>query len=266
MSPYTLPRLFDLSELALVKVVPHSLVITAFSVLIVALWEYTNIKLGIKSDFILVITFVVSFLLAYRTNAAYTRYWERRQLWSTMITSIRNLIRYVWANAPEINQINKNNEKEIDSEKYVVFCLLTEFAAATKKYLRSFNKCSGVPSNMESSDNNEDENNDSIIIEDLKWATVPVVFLSSLLLLGVEAIAREIEDLFGTDLNNLKIDDFCNTLDTEQDFVKNHKYMGDQWQKAIDKILNFPEITAKLLKQVTVDITEDIENTKNTEM
>ncbi|KAF0456454.1 UPF0187-domain-containing protein [Gigaspora margarita] len=293
-----------------------------------------------------------------------------------MIASIRNLIHYVWVNVPEMNQNNENNENGMDSEKYVVFCLLTEFAAATKKYLReeSINEISGVSSIMESSDNNEDENNDSIIskilkclhriepelspntqqntqqntqltkiklivlylthyisqfksrkeenkrpdsatisqmyanveklvecltslesvikspiprsyiihllqttwifclslpfqlVEDLKWATVPVVFLSSLLLLGVEAIAREIEDPFGTDPNDLKIDYFCETLDTEQDFVKKHRHMEDHWKKAIDKISSTQEINATVLKEVTIDITEDIENTENTEM
>ncbi|KAF0428720.1 UPF0187-domain-containing protein [Gigaspora margarita] len=336
---YTLPRLLVLKGSALVKpwkVIPHALIITAFSILIVALWTQTNIKLGIKPDFILVINFVVSLLLAYRTNAAYTRYWEGRQLWSTMITSIRNLLRYVWVNVPDMNknnENNENNENDIDPEKLVVFCLLTEFAAATKEFLReeSFNEPSGVHLNMESSDNKEDENNESSInkilkclqkngpepspnkqptkiklislylnhyigqlknrevkkqpdtatimqmyanveklvecltglesvvkspiplsyiihllqttwlfclslpfqlVEDLKWVTIPVVFLSSLLLLGVEAIAREIEDPFVL------------------------------WEKAINRISDSPEISVKVLKETITEITEIPEDTE----
>ncbi|CAG8523281.1 14964_t:CDS:2 [Gigaspora margarita] len=385
---YTLPRLLVLKGSALVKVIPHALIITAFSILIVALWTQTNIKLGIKPDFILVINFVVSLLLAYRTNAAYTRmknlhpgdigstkvpradssdgYWEGRQLWSTMITSIRNLLRYVWVNVPDMNknnENNENNENDIDPEKLVVFCLLTEFAAATKEFLReeSFNESSGVHLNMESSDNKEDENNESSInkilkclqkngpepspnkqptkiklislylnhyigqlknrevkkqpdtatimqmyanveklvecltglesvvkspiplsyiihllqttwlfclslpfqlVEDLKWVTIPVVFLSSLLLLGVEAIAREIEDPFGTDPNDLKIDYFCETIDTEKEFVKKHNNMEVLWEKAINRISDSPEISVKVLKETITEITEIPEDTE----
>ncbi|CAG8820882.1 34382_t:CDS:2, partial [Racocetra persica] len=44
------------------------------------------------------------------------------------------------------------------------------------------------------------------LVGDLDWVTVPIVFLTSLILLGVDEIADEIENPFGTDPNDLAID------------------------------------------------------------
>ena len=35
--------------------------------------------------------FVISLLLAYRTNTAYDRWWEGRKLWGTLVNNSRNL-------------------------------------------------------------------------------------------------------------------------------------------------------------------------------
>ncbi|CAG8812867.1 23842_t:CDS:1, partial [Dentiscutata erythropus] len=63
--------LFAWKKSVLPRVIPQALLITAFSVLIVGLWKFTILKLGIKPNFIIIIAFVVSLLLAYRTNTAY---------------------------------------------------------------------------------------------------------------------------------------------------------------------------------------------------
>jgi putative membrane protein len=44
------------------------------------------------------------------------------------------------------------------------------------------------------------------------WATIIVVFIASFTLLGVLAIAREIEEPFGYDHNDLNLDEFCQSL------------------------------------------------------
>ncbi|CAG8773270.1 8926_t:CDS:1, partial [Gigaspora rosea] len=100
------------------------------------------------------------------------------------------------------------------------------------------------------------------LVEDLEWVTVPVVFLSSLLLLGVEAIAREIEDPFGTDPNDLKIDYFCEALDTEREFVKKHIDMDVQWKNVIAMVPSSSEISVEALKKTInaiIVIPEDTE-------
>ncbi|UBF24771.1 hypothetical protein K9N68_24370 [Kovacikia minuta CCNUW1] len=53
------------------------------------------------------------------------------------------------------------------------------------------------------------------LVEGLNWWTGAVVALISFVLLGVEAIGNEIEDPFGTDPNDLPLDEICNAvLDT----------------------------------------------------
>ncbi|CAG8751085.1 152_t:CDS:1, partial [Racocetra fulgida] len=76
------------------------------------------------------------------------------------------------------------------------------------------------------------------LVADLVWVTVPIVFLASVILLGVEEIAREIENPFGTDPNDLALDDFCALLRIELDFVKSHEAVEDQWKKATEKKLS----------------------------
>jgi ion channel-forming bestrophin family protein len=50
------------------------------------------------------------------------------------------------------------------------------------------------------------------LVERLDWWTGFVVAIVSFILLGVEEIANEIEDPFGTDPNDLPLDQICNTL------------------------------------------------------
>ncbi|KAJ1570087.1 hypothetical protein HK096_002430 [Nowakowskiella sp. JEL0078] len=49
----------------------------------------------------------------------------------------------------------------------------------------------------------------------LHWFTIPVVFFAGGTLLGMEALAREIENPFGTDLNDLPIDDYVEDIRKE---------------------------------------------------
>jgi ion channel-forming bestrophin family protein len=50
------------------------------------------------------------------------------------------------------------------------------------------------------------------LVERLNWGTGFVVAIVSFILLGVEEIANEIEDPFGTDPNDLPLDQICETL------------------------------------------------------
>ncbi|CAG8711191.1 9017_t:CDS:1 [Dentiscutata erythropus] len=69
------------------------------------------------------------------------------------------------------------------------------------------------------------------LVGDLEWVTVPIVFLASVILLGVEEIANEIENPFGTDPNDLKLDQFCELLGMELDFVRSHNKIKSQWEE-----------------------------------
>lgn len=49
-------------------------------------------------------------------------------------------------------------------------------------------------------------------VKDLGWWTVPLVAIVSFTLFGIEEIGIEIENPFGTDPNDLKLDSFCETM------------------------------------------------------
>ncbi|KAI9092671.1 Bestrophin/UPF0187 [Phlyctochytrium arcticum] len=48
-----------------------------------------------------------------------------------------------------------------------------------------------------------------------KWGTIPLLFLASFTLLGLEAIGGEIENPFGLDDNDLPVDDICDMIHAE---------------------------------------------------
>jgi ion channel-forming bestrophin family protein len=50
------------------------------------------------------------------------------------------------------------------------------------------------------------------VVDELKWWTAPAVALVSFTLFGIEAIGVEIENPFGTDPNDLPLDNICNTI------------------------------------------------------
>ncbi|KAF8927722.1 Bestrophin, RFP-TM, chloride channel-domain-containing protein [Dissophora ornata] len=60
-------------------------------------------------------------------------------------------------------------------------------------------------------------------ISALGWLTVPLMFLVSFTLFGMEAIGREIENPFGQDANDLHMDEFCRDLKRELDYTVNLK-------------------------------------------
>ncbi|CAJ0839838.1 1588_t:CDS:2, partial [Entrophospora sp. SA101] len=87
-------HLFRIKGSVLLNVLSSAIFITAFTAVIVVLFQMSPIKLAIPISLITVLGLVVGLLLTYRTNTAYDRYWEGRKLWSTMVTSIRNLTRF----------------------------------------------------------------------------------------------------------------------------------------------------------------------------
>ncbi|KAJ3389567.1 hypothetical protein HDU80_011469, partial [Chytriomyces hyalinus] len=49
----------------------------------------------------------------------------------------------------------------------------------------------------------------------LYWLAIPVMFIASFTLLGIESISAEIEQPFGYDVNDLRLNEFCNDLRME---------------------------------------------------
>ncbi|KAF0406199.1 UPF0187-domain-containing protein [Gigaspora margarita] len=61
------------------------------------------------------------------------------------------------------------------------------------------------------------------LVNMLGWFTIPVIFIVSFILFGVEAIGSEIEDPFGYDRNDLPLDEYCKDLEAEVKYL--YKYL-----------------------------------------
>ncbi|ORY63725.1 UPF0187-domain-containing protein, partial [Neocallimastix californiae] len=53
------------------------------------------------------------------------------------------------------------------------------------------------------------------IVPTCGWASVLIVLLTSFTFFGIEAISSEIENPFGSDMNDLKLDEFCQQIHDE---------------------------------------------------
>lgn len=53
------------------------------------------------------------------------------------------------------------------------------------------------------------------LLSSMGWATIPILFIASFTLLGIESIGGEIENPFGYDENDLRQDDFIDTVRKE---------------------------------------------------
>ncbi|CAG8573585.1 9996_t:CDS:2 [Acaulospora morrowiae] len=126
---YRRPNVIRLRGSVLLRIIGPTLFIAAFSAVVTTLYTHTSLKLGMSQSFSTLVGFVVSLLLAYRTNTAYDRYWEGRRLWSTMTVAIRNIARCIWVN------VDERVPKDL-LEKKTAINLLLGFAVATKHYLR----------------------------------------------------------------------------------------------------------------------------------
>ncbi len=71
---------------------------------------------------------VLGLLLVFRTNAAYAKFWEGRQMWGTLIANIRNLSREI--------QIGIPTDQDQELKKNQALKFLIAFAIATKLHLR----------------------------------------------------------------------------------------------------------------------------------
>ncbi|KAL1917282.1 uncharacterized protein VTP21DRAFT_4938 [Calcarisporiella thermophila] len=111
------------------KIMPATLLVTAFSTLVTCVHFLSPVKLAIPSVFITSISMVISLVLVFRTNTAYERYWEGRRLWSSMSVAIRNFARIVWVNGKE------DTPEDVILKKSAINMMLA-FAVSVKHYLR----------------------------------------------------------------------------------------------------------------------------------
>ncbi|CAG8762808.1 13035_t:CDS:2, partial [Acaulospora morrowiae] len=103
------------------------------------------------------------------------------------------------------------------------------------------------------------------------WPTIPVVFLASFVLIGIERIGVEIENPFGYDENDLEVDDFCGIIKLEvsnitsrpppkvQDWIyssENHPFENEKNLNAIDARNKDLDEVRSILSQKTRNTSE----------
>ncbi|KAK9766080.1 hypothetical protein K7432_005104 [Basidiobolus ranarum] len=57
------------------------------------------------------------------------------------------------------------------------------------------------------------------LVEGLHWMTIPIIGIVAFMLFGIDGIGAEIENPFGYDWNDLPLDDFCDELKREVDYM-----------------------------------------------
>jgi putative membrane protein len=79
------------------------------------------------------------------------------------------------------------------------------------------------------------------LIETLQWVAIPGSIFAAYIILGIMLIGREIENPFGTDVNDLPLDLFCQQIAAEIDIISStRKPKSSDWVKHPDNLVLFP--------------------------
>jgi putative membrane protein len=109
-------------------VLPRTLICAGFAAIVLGLHQRGHL-VGFSSTASVILNIVLGLLLVFRTNTAYERFWEGRRLWGTLINTVRNLARQIWA-------IVLEKDPQDRAAKENALYLLLAFAIATKLHLR----------------------------------------------------------------------------------------------------------------------------------
>ena len=99
---------------------------------LISVLYYLNFPVTLPTKSSLVPSLVLGLLLVFRTNTAYERFWQGRQLWGTIVNTVRNFARQIWVAVEENNSADREGKEEI-------MRLLVAFAIAGKLHLRGEN-------------------------------------------------------------------------------------------------------------------------------
>jgi putative membrane protein len=67
------------------------------------------------------------------------------------------------------------------------------------------------------------------IVDAMGWSGVPVMAIVSFTLYGIEALARQLEDPFGYDKNDIKLDPILQDAQTEIEILLDEWKLGTLW-------------------------------------
>ena len=95
----------------------------------ISLLQFLNLPVSLPILSSIVPSIVLGLLLVFRTNTAYERFWEGRNLWGILVNNVRNLARQIWV------AIDEKNPEDLIAKK-LALRLLVAFAVAMKLHLR----------------------------------------------------------------------------------------------------------------------------------
>jgi putative membrane protein len=79
------------------------------------------------------------------------------------------------------------------------------------------------------------------LIETLNWIAIPGSIFAAYIILGIMLIGREIENPFGSDVNDLPLDLFCQQIAADIDTISSsRKPRSKDWIKHPDNLVLFP--------------------------
>jgi putative membrane protein len=79
------------------------------------------------------------------------------------------------------------------------------------------------------------------LYNNLKWVTIPGSIFAAYIILGIMLIGREIENPFGTDVNDLPLDLFCQQVAADIDIISStRKPKSSDWIKHPNNMVLFP--------------------------
>jgi ion channel-forming bestrophin family protein len=188
--------------------------------------------------------FVISMLLVFRTNTAYERWWEGRKLWGALVNSSRNLAiktsvmveehdifsdyesgahlpiatsKKAYLLLEDLRRRNKLSSEQVlifnnEIQQYLEICggcerisntpIPYSYSVFLKKFIFFYTMTLPIA-----------------LAPVLSYYAIPIVIFIFYVLASLELIAEEIENPFGTDDNDLPLDQFCTTIKKNVDSI-----------------------------------------------
>ncbi|KAI9230261.1 MAG: Bestrophin/UPF0187 [Piptocephalis tieghemiana] len=110
------------------NVFPKVALLVGWSFFVMAIDVFVPNAIGLPAVIIPSLSVVLGLLLVFRTNTAYDRFWEGRKTFSTLMTSVRTMSRYVWLGvSPKVSTPH---------EKRQFLDLLLAYIVSIKHHLR----------------------------------------------------------------------------------------------------------------------------------
>ncbi|TFK41737.1 Bestrophin, RFP-TM, chloride channel-domain-containing protein [Crucibulum laeve] len=122
------------------EVWPAVLFFTLIALMVYLVSSQTSHSLAIPSDLLTVLGIVLGLVVSFRTSSAYEKYEDGRKMWTTIMSTSRNLAQMIWIHVPDIrkDQGAQKWQTELHSiiEKKSMINLIQAFPVSVKHFLR----------------------------------------------------------------------------------------------------------------------------------